>query len=124
MRIITKQKDEQIKNFNIFKVMFLKYKDEKVIEELELPKSIPVQKNKITPKPMLMGKIEESYSKRNYNGEYSKEFVEKQFNSMKIGSRLTIEGRVYVVNKIPNIDYSRTYLPFFLLVKNEFLEVY
>lgn len=122
MKIITKQKDEQIKNFNIFKVMFLKYKDEKVIEEL--PKSIPVQKNKATPKPILMGKIDEAYSKRNYNGEYSKEFVEKQFNSMDIGSRFTVEGRVYVVNKIPNIDYSRTYLPFFLLVKNEFLKVY
>lgn len=122
MKIITKQKDEKIKNFNIFKVIFLKYKDEKVIEEL--PKSIPVQKNKITPKPMLMGKIEESYSRRNYNDEYSKEFVEKQFNLMNIGSRFTVEGRVYVVNKIPNIDYSRTYLPFFLLVKNEFLKVY
>lgn len=122
MKIITKQKDEQIKNFNIFKVIFLKYKDEKVIEEP--PKSIPVQKNKITPKPMLMGKIEESYSRRNYNDEYSKEFVERKFNLMNIGSRFTVEGRVYVVNKIPNIDYSRTYLPFFLLVKNEFLEVY
>ena len=130
MNIITKQRDENLKNFNPFKIIFCKYKDKKEEEEKQviIPNKtetvIDIPKKSIqladTRSPTYLGQTHRRIPQRSEN-HYSEEFVAKNFKSYRIGEVLNISSKRYTVSKIPNIDYSRTYLPFFLLVRNGFL---
>ena len=127
MNIITKQRDENLKNFNPFKIIFCKYKDKKVEEDsLILPieqiksKEDIVQQSE-TKKPNYFEQSIGRVPPRSINS-YSEEFVERTFNRYHIGETLYVSSKRFTVNKIPTIDYNRTYLPFFLLVKNGFLK--
>ena len=48
--------------------------------------------------------------------------INRKSKSYRIGELLNISSKRYTVTKIPNIDYSRTYLPFSILVRNGFLK--
>lgn len=131
MNIITKQRDENLKNFNPFKIIFCKYKDKNEEEEKQVIISnktetvIGIPKNSIQPVEKRISSYIDQTPRRvlqRSENHYSEEFVAKNFNSYRIGELLNISSKRYTVSKIPNIDYSRTYLPFFLLVRSGFLK--
>lgn len=118
MNIMTKQKDKDEKGLSLLKMIFKK-KD-------------PLEK-KIEPyKPALKTKTEYRVSKDLYEAplkilpkvhyENEIERVEKTFDKFPYGAILTLEGKRYRVKKHPRLDYSKTYLPLFLLIRNGFLE--
>lgn len=121
MNIITKQRDEKIKHFNPFKVIFCKYKDKKEKEDkikvIEEPKKTELFNTE--PKP-ICDAINRTQP-RTFHRQYE-EAVAKTFNKYRIGDTIIISNTRYTVLNIPNLDYSRTYLPLFLLLKNGFLK--
>jgi uncharacterized Zn finger protein len=115
--------DSEISNV-VNSAFFRKEEEKQVIIPNKTETVIDIPKKSIqladTRSPTYLGQTPRRITQRSEN-HYSEEFVAKNFKSYRIGEVLNISSKRYTVSKIPNIDYSRTYLPFFLLVRNGFL---
>lgn len=51
-----------------------------------------------------------------------KHHIELNFHTYRWGQIITVDGKRYVVRNHPDIDYTKKYLPFFLLVMKGYVE--
>lgn len=118
MNIMRKQKDKDEKSLSLLK-MFFKKKDP-LEKEIESYKPILKTKSEYRTSKDLYVSPQKILTKEHFDNEIER--VEKTFDKLPYGTVLTLEGKRYRVKKHPRLDYTKTYLPLFLLIRNGFLE--